>query len=168
MYYFIEKLRHSSRAAEVYFATFVLKSCGFRAGAAKVYFVLTFVMNVLKTAPRKFRAGVRKSYFFLAKMAVSGTRNFRQLPIGLDTTHAFVSQQVGLLSGTSTYFGEPLVQVNNFAFRFVCKGRTKIFSFGPNLQAISKSCLLHKILETPKASPLRFFLFCPRMEEMRE
>ena len=63
MYYFrIEKLRHSSRAAEVYFATFVLKS--FELGLRKCTWCIIFVMNVLKTVPRKFRDGVRESYFF--------------------------------------------------------------------------------------------------------
>ena len=55
--------------------TFVLKSCDFRAG---VYFVYTtFVMNVLKTAPRKFTDGVRESCFS-REDGVSGTRDFRQ------------------------------------------------------------------------------------------
>ena len=64
MYYFrIERLQHSSRAAEVYFATFVLKSCGFPSWGCESVLCITFVMNVLKTAPRKFRDGVRESFF---------------------------------------------------------------------------------------------------------
>ena len=65
MYYFrIEKLRHSSRAAEVFFATFVLKSCDFEAGAAKVYFVHYFCDECSENSPAKVpRWGPRKLFF---------------------------------------------------------------------------------------------------------
>ena len=65
MYYFrIEKLRHSSRAAEVFFATFVLKSCDFEAGAAKVYFVYYFCDECSENSPAKVpRWGPRKLFF---------------------------------------------------------------------------------------------------------
>ena len=57
--------RHSSRAAEVYFATFVLKSCGFRAGAAKVHFVYYFCDECSENSPAKVpRWGPRKLIFF--------------------------------------------------------------------------------------------------------
>ena len=80
MYYFrIEKLRHSSRAAEVYllYYTFVLKAATRRVGLRKCTSSTTFVMNVLQ--PRESSAmGPAKVNLFLAKVAVSGTRNFRQ------------------------------------------------------------------------------------------
>ena len=58
--------------------TFALKSCDFRAEAAKVYFVYYFCDECSENSPAKVpRWGPRK-FFFLAKMAVSGTRNFRQ------------------------------------------------------------------------------------------
>ena len=58
---YVRVARHSSRAAEVYFAIFVLKSCGFRAGAAKVYFVYYLCDECSENSPAKVpRWGPRK------------------------------------------------------------------------------------------------------------